>query len=69
MFTVKDSKGNVLFKGIGGDANAWAAKNVRSYGDLYVHYYGEDNIILHYFVGDIVDVYGTHANVVTTEWV
>ena len=68
-FTVKDNNGNIVFEGIGGDANTWAARNVHKFGDLFVHYYGENVTILHWFVGDVVDIWGTHHNEVTNEWV
>ncbi len=67
IFTVKDNKGNIVFKGIGGDANAWAARNVRNFGDLFVHYSNGINV-LHWFVGPIADMWGVH-NDVTNEWV
>lgn len=68
-FTVKDNNGNVVFEGIGGNANAWAARNVREYGDLFVHYYGGDETILHWFIGDVWDVWGMQYNQVCSEWV
>lgn len=66
-FTVKDNNGNVVFEGIGGDANAWAARNVRKFGDLFVHYANGINI-LHWFVGSVTNIWGT-TNEVTNEWV
>lgn len=67
-FIVRDSKNNVVYKGIGGDANAWAARNVRTYGDLYVDYYGEGKNILHHYIGQVADVWGTSTQPMT-EWV
>ena len=67
-FTVKDNNGNVVFEGIGGNANAWAQTHVREYGDLYVHYYGESNVVLHWFVGDVTDVWGYTHESVCHEW-
>lgn len=67
IFTVKDNNGNVVFEGIGGDANAWAARNVRKFGDLFVHYSNGINI-LHWFVGSVTNIWGT-TNDVTNEWV
>ena len=68
-FTVKDHNGNVVFEGIGGNANAWAERNVFTYGDLYVYYYGENNAILHWFVGTITDVWGYVNQSACNEWV
>jgi hypothetical protein len=67
-FTVKDNNGNVVYEGIGGDANAWAARNVHKYGNLFVDYYGEGNIILRHFMGYETDVYGFTAYKPMTEW-
>jgi hypothetical protein len=67
IFTVKDNKGNIVFKGICGDANAWAARNVHAYGDLFVHYSNGINV-LHWFVGSVTNIWGT-TNEVTNEWV
>ena len=67
-FTVTDVNGNVVYTGIGGDANAWAARNIHVYGDLFVHYYGKDTTILHYFIGEVFDEWGAHTGIVT-EWV
>lgn len=66
-FTVTDNNGTVVFVGKGGDANAWAARNVRNYGDLFVHYDNGINV-LHWFVGPVADMWGVH-NDVTNEWV
>lgn len=66
-FTVKDNNGNVVFEGIGGDANAWAARNVHKFGDLFVHYANGINI-LHWFIGPVTNIWGT-TNEVTNEWV
>lgn len=69
-FIVRDNNNNVVYKGIGGDANAWAERNVRNYGDLWVDYYGEGNVILHYFMGHEADVYGCFTTCKPmTEWV
>ena len=66
-FTVKDNNGHVVFEGIGGDANAWAVRNVRKFGDLFVYYANGINI-LHWFVGPVTNIWGT-TNEVTNEWV
>lgn len=67
IFTVKDNMGNVVYEGIGGNANAWAANNVHEFGDLFVHYANGINV-LHWFISDMVDIWGTHHNEVTNEW-
>jgi len=67
IFTVKDNKGNVVFEGIGGDANAWAARNVRKFGDLFVHY-SNGISVLHWFVGPLTTIWGA-TNDVQHEWV
>ena len=56
-FIVKDNNGHVVFEGIGGDANAWAEKNVCKYGDLFVHYYGENVTIAHWFMGEVKSLF------------
>ena len=68
-FIVRDNNGNVVYEGIGGNANAWAARNVYQYGDLFVDYYGEGNDILHHFMGYDTDVYGSTTYKPMTEWV
>jgi len=65
-FTVKDANGQVVFEGIGGDANAWAARNIHKFGDLFVHYPNGINV-LHWFIGPVVSVWGT-TNEVMNEW-
>ena len=67
-FTVKDTNGNVVFEGIGGDANAWANNNVHTYGDLFVHYNNKTNNVLHYYVGNRATVWGNVKDIIT-EWV
>ena len=67
-FTVTDSNNVVVYKGIGGDANAWASNNVRTYGDLFVHYNNKANNVLHYYVGNVPTIWGNVEDIIT-EWV
>lgn len=67
-FIVRDSKNNVVYKGIGGDANAWAARNVHKFGDLFVHYPNGINV-LHWFIGPVATIWGNVSNEVQQEWV
>ena len=67
-FTVKDAKGTTVFEGIGGDANAWAKRNVARLGDLFVHYNNIAGTVLHWFIGETVDEWGTRKGI-TSEWV
>lgn len=66
-FTVTDNNNVVVYEGIGGDANAWAARNVHRFGDLFVHYPNGINV-LHWFIGSVAGIWGT-TNEVTSEWV
>ena len=66
-FTVTDNNNVVVYEGIGGDANAWAARNVHKFGDLFVHYPNGINV-LHWFIGSVTSIWGT-TNEVTNEWV
>ena len=67
-FTVTDNNNVVVYKGIGGDANAWARNNVNKYGDLFVHYNNKANNVLHYYVGNVSTVWGNVKDIIT-EWV
>lgn len=67
-FIVRDNNDNIVYEGIGGNANAWAAHNVHRYGDLFVDYYGNGNVILHHFMGYETDVWGRVTHKPMTEW-
>jgi hypothetical protein len=67
-FIVKDSKGNVVFKGMGGNANAFAQNNIYKYENLYVHYYSKDDIVLHYYIGETINPLGFAETTVCHDW-
>ena len=68
-FIVRDNNNNVVYKGIGRNAYAWAVRNVYQYGNLFVDYYGEGKNILRHFMGYETDVYGSTTYKPMTEWV
>lgn len=58
-----------IFRGIGGDVNAWAKRNVPHYEDIYVDYYGEGQIIGHWYMGVENDIWGGSSIVPMCEFI
>ena len=67
-FKVKDNKGNIVFEHEnGGTANTWAMTHTNANNDYYVYYNNGINV-LHFYYGDVNNIWGTTKEVMM-EWV